>query len=266
LSLPVPCRSSPQCALSFVRAHAPVHPRLAQAEAALDAPHEQGNDFWSSRRLGAVLLLPNQKNHGMNAAPFPATSMPDADWWQTLWPDPAATLARLGIAPEGKAIDLCCGDGLFTVPLARHQRLMVALDLDLAILRLARRRAEAADRHNISCVAGDACDLACIREGCIDFVLMANTFHGVPDQTRLAQAVVRVLAPGGRFAVINWHRRPREETTVLGKPRGPSVELRMAPADLEASLLPAGLRPIRLVELPPYHYAAVFTAGLTSRG
>jgi len=202
----------------------------------------------------------------MNAAHFPATSMPDADWWQALWPDPAAVLARLGIVRGGRAIDLCCGDGLFTVPLAREEREVIAIDLDPAMLRLARERAEAAGQSNISCLVGDACDLACIRRGCIDFVLMANTFHGVPDKTRLARAVVGALMPAGRFAVINWHRRPREETTVLGKPRGPSTELRMEPADLEASLLPAGLSQIRLVELPPYHYAAVYAAALTSRG
>ncbi len=202
----------------------------------------------------------------MNAALFPATSMPDADWWRALWPDPGAVLANLAIAGGGLAIDLCCGDGLFTVPLAREVQQVIAIDLDPAMLRLARRRGEVAEQKNIFYVAADACDLACIREGCMDFVLIANTFHGVPDKTRLAHAVVRVLVPGGRFAVINWHRRPREKTTVLGEPRGPGTELRMTPADLEASLHPAGLSEIRLVELPPYHYAAVFTAGFTARG
>jgi len=37
------------------------------------------------------------------------------------------------------------------------------------------------------------------------------------------------LKSGGRFVVVNWHQRPREETTILGEPRGPKTDLRMSP-------------------------------------
>ena len=92
----------------------------------------------------------------------------------------------------------------------------------------------------------------------MDWVLIANTFHGVPDKRRLGCAVAAILKPGGHFAVINWHRRPREETTVLGQPRGPKTEMRMAPEEVTAAVGPAGLRPIHVIDLPPYHYAAIF--------
>ncbi len=62
-----------------------------------------------------------------------------------------------------------------------------------------------------------------------DHVLIANIFHGVPDKTALARKVKMVLKPGDRFAVVNWHFLPREETTVLDQPRKPSSELRMSP-------------------------------------
>ena len=87
---------------------------------------------------------------------------------------------------------------------------------------------------------------------------MANAFHGVPDRVRLASAVRLALKPGGEFAVVNWHRRPREETTVLGEPRGPRTELRLSPQETVASIEPGGLRLIRQVEVPPYHYAVIF--------
>jgi len=40
---------------------------------------------------------------------FPATLMPDKDWWQALWPDPRAVLTAVGIEPGMQVVDLCCG-------------------------------------------------------------------------------------------------------------------------------------------------------------
>jgi hypothetical protein len=92
----------------------------------------------------------------------------------------------------------------------------------------------------------------------VDFVLIANTFHGVPEKGRLAVAVAAILKPAGRFAIVNWHLRPREETIVLGQPRGPKTEMRMAPVDVATAIEPAGLNLVDVVELPPYHYGAIF--------
>ncbi len=189
---------------------------------------------------------------------FPATAMPDPDWWHALWPRPREVLERLGIEPEAEVVDLCCGDGIFTIPLARMVRHVAAIDLDPATLALARDRASAEGLTNCTFTVGDAYDLEDLVPARVDWVLIANTFHGVPDKTRLARTVAAVLKPGGCFVVINWHRRPREETAVLGQPRGPKTEMRMAPEEVAAVVGQAGLEPTHAVELPPYHYAAVF--------
>ncbi len=82
---------------------------------------------------------------------------------------------------------------------------------------------------NCDFVAGDAYELAKLASGPADFVFVANAFHGVPDRPRLARAVCATLKPGGSFAIVNWRQRPREETIVLGEPRGPKTELRLSP-------------------------------------
>jgi hypothetical protein len=89
-------------------------------------------------------------------------------------------------------------------------------------------------------------------------VFLANAFHGVPDRPRLARAIHCVLKPGGMFGVVNWHARPREQTTVLGEPRGPATELRMTPERAVADIEPGGLRFCNRVEVSPHHYGAVF--------
>ena len=183
--------------------------------------------------------------------------MPDPDWWEALWPEPERTVAELGIAPGMRIIDLCCGDGLFTLPMRRLAAEIVAIDLDREMLRRTRTRLDAAGVRNCRVVEGDAYDIAELVGEMADMVVMANTFNGVPDKTRLCQAVASALKPAGRFVVVNWHRRPREETTVLGQPRGPKTEMRMDPKDVAAVARPAGLSLERTIELPPYHYAAV---------
>lgn len=57
---------------------------------------------------------------------------------------------------------------------------------------------------------------------------------------------------------MNWHGRPREETPVLGEPRGPKTELRLTPDQVIADVAAGGLKLGKIVELPPYHYGAVF--------
>src|SRR5712691_6863128 len=101
---------------------------------------------------------------------------------------------------------------------------------------------------NCDYVAGDAYEVATLVPQRVDLVFLANAFHGVPDRLRLARAVREVLKPSGRFAIVNWHRRPREETTVLGEPRGPRTELRMSPDQTIVAVEPAGLKLLQSVD------------------
>lgn len=190
---------------------------------------------------------------------FAATAMPDPDWWEALWPEPERVVAALGVGAAMVAVDLCCGDGRFTAALARLCRHVVAIDIDPGLLALTRARlAAAGTADRCDCIEGDARAVAALVGRPVDFVLMANTFHGVPDQGGLARSVATILTPGGRFAIVNWHRRPRQETTVAGAPRGPRTELRMTPGDVAAVVAPSRLAPMHLVELPPWHYGMVF--------
>jgi SAM-dependent methyltransferase len=186
---------------------------------------------------------------------FEGTEMPIAEWWKALWPDPASVLAKVGMKPGMEVIDLCCGDGWFTLHIARLARRVIAIDIDPALLKVARHRLNESKLNNCTFVTGDAYDIRRLWPRPVDFVFLANVFHGVSDKPRLARAIHDVLKPGGLFAIVNWHQLPREETTVLGEPRGPRTELRMSPAQTFGSVEPS-LKRSDLVELPPYHYGA----------
>lgn len=189
---------------------------------------------------------------------FEGTEMPDALWWEALWPNPADVLAKVGVKLGMEVIDLCSGDGWFTLQIAKVASHVIAIDIDPAQVEMARRRLENHGVTNCDFVAGDAYELSRLWPRPVDFVFLANAFHGVPDRKRLARAVRNVLVPGGVFAIVNWHPIPREETTVLGEPRGPRSEMRMHPWQTSAPVEDAGLRTLQVVDLPPYHYGVVF--------
>ena len=189
---------------------------------------------------------------------FPATAMPDQDWWHALWPDPDGVIKALRIEPGMTAVDLGCGDGYFTAAIARRvdPGRAVGFDLDPAMLKQAQTACDGIP--NCDWLLGDAMDLSRLIDAPVDYVLIANTFHGVPDPTALAREIAAVLRPAGRFAIVNWHPIAREETPVLGQPRGPRTELRMSPQQTRAVVEPAGFTLETRVDMPPYHYGAVF--------
>ena len=189
---------------------------------------------------------------------FPATIMPDKDWWHALWPDPSRVLREVGISKGMNIVDLCCGDGYFTRAMCElsGQGQVYGLELDEALLGQA--EAACGAFNNFESILGDAMELPRLVDGLVDFVFMANTFHGVPDQQSLSRAISHALNDTGRFAVINWYRRPREETTVLDQPRGPDTKMRMQPEEVQQIVEPAGFLLEKTVDVGPYHYGAVF--------
>jgi len=189
---------------------------------------------------------------------FEGTGMPDPGWGEALWPDPAKVLELVGLKTGMDVIDLCSGDGWFTLKVAQVARHVTSVDIDANLLDMARIRLADSGAANCDFITGDAYDLAALVPTKADFIFLANAFHGVPDRTRLARSVRDTLVPGGRFAIVNWHARPREETTILGEPRGPATELRMTPRQTIEPVEAAGLKLLRVVELPLYHYGAVF--------
>ena len=189
---------------------------------------------------------------------YEGTGMPDPGWWEALWPDPAWVLDQAGLQPGMAVTDLCAGDGWFTLQIARIARKAYAIDLDAKLLESSRIRLSDAGIHNCQFIEGDAFDITRLVPEPVDYVFLANAFHGVPDRPRLSKAVRDGLKSGGLFGIVSWHARRREETTVLGKPRGPATELRMTPETTIQEVEPSGFKLVKVLDVSPHHYATVF--------
>jgi SAM-dependent methyltransferase len=192
---------------------------------------------------------------------FRNTGQPDWDWWGRLWPAPGETLRRLGIEPDTSVAEVGCGNGYFALPAAHlvAPAPVYAVDLDEALLAELQHLADRQALDNLRTLHGDARNLSRLLPEAVDAVVLANAFHGVDDRPALVREVADALAPGGSFVVVNWHDRPRAETTVAGEARGPPTDLRLSPAETERQVTEAGPFALaRQVDLPPYHYGLVF--------
>lgn len=192
---------------------------------------------------------------------FQNTGQPDWDWWSRVWPTPEHTLRQLGLERGDRAVEIGCGNGYFALPAARiaAPASVYAVDLDESLLAELERLAADQGIDTVVPIHGDARTLAEHLPELVDFALLANAFHGIEDRDAFAEGVADALAPLGRFVVVNWHDRPRAETTIDGEPRGPPTDLRVGPDETRAAVEAAtDLTLVREVDLPPFHYGLVF--------
>src|SRR5687768_2874280 len=127
---------------------------------------------------------------------FEGTGMPDPGWWEALWSDPVGVLTKVGMTPGMDVVDLCSGDGWFTLQIAKISRSVVSIDIDGKLLATAKARLAENGVTNCTFVEANAYEVAKIIREPVDYVLLANAFHGVPDRPWLARAVRDVLRPG----------------------------------------------------------------------
>ena len=112
----------------------------------------------------------------------------------------ALVLEAIGDA-SGTILDVACGGGLVTLPLAETGRRVVGVDFNAAACRRARR-------NGIEAIRGDAFNLP-LADGVADVVLNVEFAQEYEPEAvgRLLHEWARVLRPGGRMVVVWSNRR-----------------------------------------------------------
>ena len=122
------------------------------------------------------------------------------------WQKPDEVVALLGIRAGDRAADLGAGGGYFTFPLADAvgaDGRVYAVDVDEDMIRYLRRRAAKKGYNNIEVVRAEP-DRPGLPEGEIDLLFTCNTYHHLADRVRYFEAVLDVLEPAGRVAIIEY--------------------------------------------------------------
>jgi len=182
------------------------------------------------------------------------SGMPPEEMWQGFF-DPQATLKKLGLTERcGDVPEFGCGYGTFTIPAAQMiQGRVYALDIDPEMLAITKAKVDAANLSNVELGQRDfVVDGSGLPDSSVDYVMLFNILHAEERLAMLKEAW-RVLATGGKLAVIHWNYDP-------STPRGPSMSIRPRPEECRSWAEQVGfvLLPSVLVDLPPYHYGFVF--------
>ncbi len=148
------------------------------------------------------------------------------------------TLARLSfsqISNQDRVVDIGCGPGYFTVPLAKAlvEGKLYALDIDDEMLDACRQRVAQARMGNVEILKCNEFDFP-LETGSLDGIFMAFVIQQSPDKPRFLKAVRQLLRPRGWATILEWYRKETET--------GPPLERRVNPEELEELVKSAGFR------------------------
>lgn len=158
------------------------------------------------------------------------------------------------------AIDLGCGGGLLSVPLAHTGTLVIGIDRCRTGLAEANARGERTARFLLA----DLSELP-LQPGCADLVLLADVLEHVADPAAVIANASRLLRPGGALFVntINRTLRARVLAVWLGEglgliPRGTHDPRRfLRPDEVAAFAAANGLRPTHVGGERPHLLASL---------
>jgi ubiquinone/menaquinone biosynthesis C-methylase UbiE len=169
---------------------------------------------------------------------------PGRDEWQR----PEVVMAALGLTKESVVCEIGTGTGYFALRLAKLAAWVYAVDVEPQLLSLLRERAAAAGVQNLTPVLGLPLDPLLPPAAC-DLILTVNAFHHVPEKAAYLRRLQRALRPGGRVAIVDFHKREL--------PIGPPVDHKLDREECLAQVQAAGLRLVSEFDSLPYQYFLV---------
>jgi SAM-dependent methyltransferase/DNA-binding transcriptional ArsR family regulator len=149
------------------------------------------------------------------------------------WKSTAEALLR--VLPPMTIADLGAGEGAFALLLAQSAKKVIAVDSSARMIDVGREQATRNGVHNVDFRIGDMEELP-IGAGEVELVFFSQSLHHALHPARALEEAWRILAPGGRIAVLDLAKHRFEEARELYADEW----LGFSEAELEAMLEKAG--------------------------
>jgi SAM-dependent methyltransferase len=116
-----------------------------------------------------------------------------------------ALVSAFKLTSQDVSVDLGCGTGQLTLPMAGRVRAVIGVDVEPAMLEHARQAARDADVNNVMWMLGASSDIPALRrllgDRLVGALTIAQALHWMNHQD-LFRAAVPLLRPGGGIAVV----------------------------------------------------------------
>lgn len=160
------------------------------------------------------------------------------------------------LLPALRVADFGCGDGTFTVEMARWARQVFAVDSNQALLERARQQAQGLT--NVVFLLQEM-ERVSLRDASVEVVLISQSLHYLAEPLRAIAEARRILAPAGRLLILDL--LPHGETWVREQLH--HRWLGFDPVQIRRWMEEAGLQNIQW-EVPPRRSQEPFQAFLVT--
>ncbi|MGH9339616.1 MAG: ArsR/SmtB family transcription factor [Acidobacteriota bacterium] len=116
------------------------------------------------------------------------------------------------LLPELRVADFGCGDGAFTLEIARWANQVIAIDSNPAFLKMAQQQTNGAE--NIRFLEESMEDVS-LPSRSVDLVVISQSLHYVEEPLRVLREAHRLLASRGRILVLELY--PHDEQWVVSE-------------------------------------------------
>ncbi|HEY2640887.1 MAG TPA: class I SAM-dependent methyltransferase [Streptosporangiaceae bacterium] len=116
----------------------------------------------------------------------------------------AAVLAAAAVGPGDVVVDLGCGNGQISIPLARQGADVLGIDVSPAMAEQLRSAAEHEGLSTLDAIARPVEELD-LPPASVDLIVSSYALHHLrdPDKARLVEAAMTWLRPGGRLLIAD---------------------------------------------------------------
>src|SRR3954452_18000472 len=161
-------------------------------------------------------------------------------------------LAALKVKPGDTVCDMGCGNGFYTVKLAKlvgKDGRVVAVDIQPEMLELLKAAAKAEKIKNIEPALGTVTDPK-LPEGKIDLMLLVDVYHEFSNPEEMLAAIRKSLKPNGRVALAEFRA---EDPKVPIKPLH-----KMSKAQIMKEFPPNGFKLVEEFDKLPWQHLMFF--------